>query len=434
MLDRTLRSLRSKLRFPTQRSLVPVSSQLDYVRNPALLGEGHRLQLLVGGGEAFPAMLGAIAGAKRHVHFETYILRSDRTGARFQAALIERALAGVRVRLLYDSLGSFGLVSTEYLSELAKAGVEIVEYHPITPWRRRLIERLRKVRGSLDRRAGRVANPERPRPEPGHHGLHRRDHQKILVVDDEIAFTGGINIGDEYVPAPAGGAWHDLQVRIEGPAVLGLADAFRRAWLQAEGEPFAAPARPAASSSAMKPALAHTCDNFGRRHRTRMHVAYRHAIHRAQTAISITNAYFIPDALLRRALYRAVRRGVSVRILVPSNSDVRFVWFGSRYLFDRLLRRGVRIFEYPGPMMHAKAGVIDGTWATIGSFNLDRRSMLHNLEAGLVVLDHGFARTLEQQFEHDIAQCREIKLAHWRERAVAQRFIEWFAHLFAYWL
>lgn len=433
MLPRTLLSLRSKLRFPA-RAHGPVTSQLDYVRNPALLAEGHRLQLLVAGAATFPAMLAAIAAAKRHVHFETYILRSDKTGARFQAALIERALAGVRVRLLYDSLGSFGLVSTEYLSALAKAGVEIVEYHPITPWRRQLVERLRKLRGSFDRRVGRAPPPERPRGEPGHHSLHRRDHQKILVVDDEVAFTGGINIGDEYAPAPEGGAWYDLHVRVEGPAVLGLADAFRRAWLQAEGEPFPAPARPAPASAAMRPALAHTCDNFERRNRTHMHVAYRHAIHRAEHSICITNAYFVPDVLLRRALYKAVARGASVRIIVPSNSDVRFVWFGSRYLFDRLLRRRVRIFEFPGPMMHAKAGVIDGTWATIGSFNLDRRSMLHNLEAGLVVLDHDFARTLEQQFERDIAQCREITLPQWRARSLAHRCIEWFAHLFAYWL
>lgn len=434
MLPRTLLSLRSKLRFPTRRPPGPVTSQLDYVRNAALLGEGHRLQLLVAGAGTFPAMLTAIAGAKRHVHFESYILRSDNTGARFQAALIERALAGVRVRLLYDSLGSFGLVSTEFLSQLAKAGVEIVEYHPITPWRRRLVERLRKLRGSLDRRAGRVSNAAQARAEPSHHSLHRRDHQKILVVDDEIAFTGGINIGDEYAPAPEGGAWHDLHVRIEGPAVLGLADAFRRAWLHADGEPFPAPARPPAASIAMQPALAHTCDNFGRRNRAHMHIAYRHAIHRARSVISITNAYFIPDPLLRRALYKAVRRGACVRVIVPGNSDVKLVWCASRYLFDRLLRRGVRIFEFPGPMMHAKAGVIDGTWATIGSFNLDRRSMLHNLEAGLVVLDHDFARTLEQQFERDIAQCREITLAQWRARSLAHRCIEWFAHLFAYWL
>jgi cardiolipin synthase len=187
-------------------------------------------------------------------------------------------------------------------------------------------------------------------------------------------------------------------------------------------------------SPAMKPALAHTCDNFGIRNRARMHQAYRHAIDRARTSIAITNAYFIPDSRLRWALYRAVHRGVSVRVIVPSISDVKFVWFASRYLFDRLLRRGVRLYEYPERMMHAKAGVVDGAWATIGSFNLDRRSMLHNLEAGVVIVDREFACSLERQFELDITQSREVTLAGWRNRAWIQRFLEWFAHLFAYWL
>jgi cardiolipin synthase len=165
-----------------------------------------------------------------------------------------------------------------------------------------------------------------------------------------------------------------------------------------------------------------------------MNQAYRHAIRNSRSTISITNAYFIPTRRMGSTLRNAARRGVSVRVIVPANSDVKLVGYASRYLYSRLLRIGVRIFEYPDRMMHAKAGVIDGTWATIGSFNLDRRSVIHNLEAGLVVLDRDFAAELERQFETDVATCREVELAEWNGRPYTQRFLEWFAHLFAYWL
>src|SRR5882672_7907067 len=201
------------------------AAALAYIRTPELLVEGNRVELLRRGEQAFPAMLAAIASATSHVHLETYILRSDTTGGRFQAALIERARAGVRVRLQFDGLGSLNLISDEYLAQLAEAGVEIVEFHPLTPWRRRW---LLSLRGSRERRA-QIRGQPAPRhggSEPGQWRINRRDHHKILVVDDRVAFTGGLNIGDEYAPAPEGGGWHDLHAQVEGPAVLGLAQIF----------------------------------------------------------------------------------------------------------------------------------------------------------------------------------------------------------------
>jgi cardiolipin synthase len=425
---RFIRSIATRLR---PAPAVVGRTDLRYVhRHERLIGE-NQVSLLRSGEEGFPSMLEAIRGARRRVLLETYILRSDATGKRFQEALLERARAGVRVRLMFDSVGSFGLVTEEYLSELASAGVDVLEYHPITPWRKRLLLRLRKLRASADLRRGRPSRPHVSR-EPGQWSLNRRDHQKILVVDDRVAFTGGLNVGDEYAPRPEGGGWYDLQVRIEGPAARAFADLFHQAWLDGGGEPFEQPV--AQSRSRWAPVLVHTCDNFRMRNRSRMHASYRHAIRNAHASIAIMNAYFVPDQLLRWALANAVRRGVSVRVMVPSNSDVRFVWYASRYLFARLLRAGVRIFEYEGKMMHAKAGVIDGIWSTIGSYNLDRRSMLHNLEAGVVVLDPGFAASLEREFDACLAQCREITLPAWRRRPRPQRAMEWFAHLFAYWL
>lgn len=406
--------------------------ELRHVLEPELLREGNRVELLRRGDEAFPAMLAAIAGARSHVNLETYILRSDATGERFKTALIERARAGVRVRLLFDSVGSFNVVSESFLSELVDAGVEVVEFQPLTSSRRKLLLKLRSLQRAV---AAKLGHPVRQRPpgEPSHWRFYRRDHQKILVVDDRLAFTGGINIGDEYGSGPGGG-WHDLQVRVEGPAAAGLARAFRRAWLKGGGDPYPKPPRVPNVGKELAPMLVHTIDNFARTERGRFAAAYRFALRRAQQSVAIMNAYFIPDWITVLTMQRAARRGCAVRVIVPAHSDVKLVGYASRYLYARLLRSGVRVFEYQGRMMHAKATVIDGRWATIGSFNLDRRSMVHNLEAGVAVADAEFAGSLEREFEATLAECREVQPDEWRRRGWVQRFAEWFAHLFAYWL
>lgn len=382
------------------RSGRPDEPALRYFLRPEKLRPGCRVDLLHGGGETFPAMLAAIAGARRQVHLETYTLRSDRTGLRFQEALIERARAGVAVRVIYDSLGSYGL-DPGFLAELGAAGVEWAEYHPLAPWRQR-------------------------------RGLNRRDHQKILVVDGEVAFVGGTNIGDEYAPEPEGGGWHDMHARVEGPVVGELGRLFRRTWLRSGGASFRDPVVDPGEVNG--DALAHTIDNHGLIRRGRMHRAYRHAIRAAERSILIMNAYFIPSRSLRRALRAAARRGVRVEVIVPARSDVAMARFASRHLYGRLLKGGVRIHEFEDRMMHAKCGAIDSTWSTIGSYNLDVRSMFHNLEAGLVILDQRFASQLEREFEEHLQHCREIRLEEWSRRPMWDVVLEWISYRLRYWL
>lgn len=349
-------------------------------------------------------MLEAISAARKHVHLETYILRADEVGQRFKAALIERAQAGVVVRLMYDSIGSFGL-SSSFVAELENAGVIVVVYHPVAPWRPRW-------------------------------GWNRRDHQKILVVDDVVAFTGGINIGDEYTPVEeGGGGWYDMHARIEGPAVHDLARVFQKTWDSAGGPVF-----PRTRMTDFVPlrssplSYVQVISNIGVFTRSRMRQAYLHAIHRAERTIRVMNAYFIPDIGLRHAFARAVRRGVAVTVIVPSTSDVPAVYYASRHLYARLMRGGVRIFEWPDRMMHAKVGTIDGVWSTIGTFNLDRRSFFHNLEVGLITIDRALAKGLEDQFDVDLANCREIMPGEWEKRSLWQKFLERLAYQFRYWL
>ena len=396
-----------KRRFPSlRRARIKLFERyLRYLTRPERIHPWNRVQPLVGGQQAYPQMLAAIAGATKHVHFEIYILLDDRVGLEFRDALIERARAGVAVRMLYDSLGSFGL-GESFLGPLREAGAEVLEYAPLFPWRRQF-------------------------------GLNKRDHQKILVVDDRVAFTGGINIGLDYLPLEqGGGGWYDVHARVEGPAVHDLAVIFRKTWRKRGGVSFPPPGMPppALPPKGISAPGVQVISNVGMRSRSHMHHAYLRAIRRADCTISIMNAYFIPDRGLRRAFARAARRGVSVRVIVPSTSDVQAVRYASRHLYARLMRTGVRIFEWPGRMMHAKCGVIDGVWSTIGSYNLDKRSLLHNLEVALVVIDAGVGAELAQEFETQLARCKEVLPATWGQRSWWEKSKEWIFYGFRYWL
>jgi cardiolipin synthase len=346
-------------------------------------------------------MLEAIAGAQRQICLETYILRADRIGTRFKEALAARARAGVVVRVIYDAVGSIGLPA-DYVDELSSAGVQLIEFGPVAPWRKRF-------------------------------GWNRRDHKKLLIVDGRVAFTGGLNIGDEYDAAElGGGGWHDMSARIEGPAVRELARIFASTW-EAEGGS-AVPIETRADDVSAGLAFVQVIANLGAIRRPRMRRAYLHAIGRARHRISVMNAYFIPDGALRRGFAKAVRRGASVRVIVPSHSDLEPVYYASRHLYARLMRSGVRIFEWQGDMMHAKCAAIDGVWSTIGSYNLDRRSFIHNLEVSLLMIDRVLARELEAQFEADLLLCREVDARTWPDRPRWEKLLERFWYSFRYWL
>jgi len=372
-----------------------------YLLRPEQLTEGNQLKLLHSGGQAFPAMLAAIASARREVLLATYLVREDAVGESFRTALLERARAGVRVRVCYDALGCMGATPDSWFKPLSEAGCEVLEYHPLAPW-------LPKW------------------------GLNRRNHQKLLIVDGEVGFTGGLNLGGEYAPAPEGGGWIDLHVRVEGPAALELADVFARAWRAGGARPFL-PLRgremPREGGTRVQ-----TLDNTGLRRRHDMNRAWRHALGGARRSITIANAYFIPDLRLRRLMRAAVLRGVRVDVVMPADSDVPIVQAAARHLYRRLLRAGVRLYELDGPMLHAKAAVIDRLWSTIGSYNLDRRSLLHNLEAGLVVLDAEFGDELCGTLSGLRDRAREITLRDVAARGPLARLASWAAYSLRYWL
>jgi cardiolipin synthase len=368
-----------------------------YARSLQRWRTGGEIAVLRDGGETYPAMLEALAAARVSICFETYILAADTTGDRFKAVLIERARAGVAVRIIYDAVGSFGLPES-WVDELRVAGCEVIDFNPIAPWRRRF-------------------------------RLSHRDHRKIIVVDDAVGFTGGLNIANDYAAVADGGVgWHDMHCRVTGPIVLDLARMFRRTWLRCGGTLYRAPMAAGDGVSGVggrDGSFIRLLDNTLRRQRTAVRRAYLHVIKSAKRSVLIQNAYFLPDQGVRRALARAVSRGVDVQILVPGNSDVRLIEWAGMYVFRRLARRGVKIFRWRGPMMHAKTATVDHVWSTIGSYNFDAQSRFNNLEVTVEILDPAVARTLVANFERDLGNADPFDEQSWLRLPWWRKALAW---------
>ena len=376
------------------------ADDLSYFAAPDEVTRGNAIGLLHDGREAYPAMLAAIAAAKKTIHLETYILRADKTGWAFAEAMAAKARQAVQVRVIFDSLGSLELPA-QFVQYLRNHGVMVLEYHPVAPWRQRWV-------------------------------WGRRDHRKILVVDGLVAFTGGINIADDYAdPAQGGAGWRDAHARIEGPAAYELDRLFRSTWYRETGRWFGLVNVPDghAGSCFVRVAANH---EFLHRHRIRQ--AYLHVLRSARRSVNIANAYFIPDHRIRQMLYAAVRRGVTVKVLVPRFSDVPLAQYASRRRFDDLLQKGIRLFEWTGPMLHAKTVVVDSLWSALGSYNMDNRSWHHDLEVNVHVLDRDFGRRMDETFEEDLAGAVELKLDAWRRRNWQNKALEQAASLMRYWL
>ena len=370
---------------------------------------GHRVHLLFGGAQAYPAMLDAIAMARTEILLETYIWASDANGRRFVDAVCIKAQEGVRVRCVIDGAGSFGF-SGDDVSRLRSAGVLLSVFHPVGPWRRRW-------------------------------GWQVRDHRKLLIVDGRVAFAGGMNLGDDYAPVSWGGkGWNDVHAQIEGPVIRDLERLFEQTWNYAEPENWNADV-PAPASPLRAPVAIHgsttrvqalAVGRFLGRRIVQHH--FQHAMTAARERIWIEAAYFIPNRALRAALKRAARRGVDVRVMVPRDSDVPGLAHASRNTWSSLLKAGVRIFEWLPGMLHAKTLSIDGVWCTVGSYNLDSRSLIYNWEVTLEVLDERLAEALDDKFRDDLDSCEQVDPERFRRRGLWSRVQERFFYLFRVWL
>lgn len=388
-----------------QRPLAPPPWQ-----EPAGYVPGNRVELLADGPEAFSRIYRAIAAARRHIHVETYILCEDAVGRRFIDALAARRQAGVEVRLIFDNHGTAPCTSTEFLLNLDRLGIEWMVYRP--PSDDGLIYPLR---------------------------YNRRDHRKLLIVDGRVAFTGGINFDAAYSSKPRlsrdpDEGWRDTNVRVEGPAVAQFQKLFVERWRR--HRPL-----PELPGQALFPALAPTgqaaikvVSSTGGQAPNEVFADYLATITGARTRVWLTHSYFMPEPQLMQALTAAARRGVDVRLVVPGFSDVLLLHPIARSSYGRLLRAGVRIYERSDAFVHAKTAVVDGVWSTVGSTNLDYRSLVHNDEVNAMILDPDLAGRMEALFRQDVRHARRVTQEDWNGRPFSERAVEWLGLIFAYWL
>ncbi|MBC7785575.1 MAG: cardiolipin synthase B [Burkholderiales bacterium] len=359
---------------------------------PPALVSGNRVAALLNGDEIFPAMLEAIRSAKQTITFETFIYWSGEIGSEFAAALTERARAGVKVHVLLDWLGS-NKMDASVLEAMERDGIEVQRYHP-----------LRWYQMSQ---------------------LNNRTHRKLLVVDGQVAFTGGVGIADQWTgSAQDEEHWRDSHFRVEGPVVAQVQAAFMDNWLKTKGRVLHGPEYyPVLENAGPTPAQMFMSSPKEGSESARL--MYLFSMTCAARSIRIANAYFIPDDLSIQTLIAARKRGVRVEIIVPGKkTDVPLVRRASRARWGPLLEAGVRIYEYQPTMYHCKVMIIDECWVSVGSTNFDNRSFRLNDEANLNLLDTDFAQGQVEVFEQDRGNAREITHAQWLRRPLREKIKE----------
>lgn len=350
----------------------------------AAISEGNKVEVLRNGVQIFPAMLTAIRGAKKTINLEFYIYWDGEVGRMFAEALAERARAGVKVNVVLDAVGSAEM-SEDLILFMQRNGIGIEWYHPLRWY-------------TISR-------------------VNHRTHRKLLIIDGEIGFSGGVGIADNWLgDADGKDHWRETVVRVEGPVVTQMQFAFMDNWIKSRGELLTGldyfpeitkrgdcrtqvlKSSPSEGSSTAK-------------------LMYIVSIVSARKSIYLNSAYFVPDSDTIRAMEGAARRGVDIRVIVPGeNMDVPIVRHASRMQYSHLLRRGIRIFEYQPTMMHAKTMVVDGIWTTIGSSNFDDRSFRLNDEVNVNVYDETIAAQMEAMFFEDLARSEEITRRRWIKR------------------
>ena len=382
---------------------------------------GNEVVLLQDGPATYAAMLRAIAAAKNHINMETYILDDDAVGQAFAQALIEKQNQGIQVNLIRDSAGTF-TTPTQFFQTMIDHGINVLEYNPVNPLAARKTW-----------------------------ALNQRDHRKLLIIDGRIAFLGGINISSVYSGGSFGAAkpataintsaintrskvaWRDTDLQLRGPVVAEFQKLFIETWEKQRGTPLAQkdyfPQLENVGNQVVRAIGSSPDEPF-----SLIYATLLSAINNAESTVYLTNAYFVPDSQLLRALKDAARRGVDVKLILPSQTDSWLVFHAGRRYYSRLLAAGVKIYQRRGVILHSKTALIDGVWATVGSTNLDWRSFLHNQEVNAVVLGPEFGAQVNAMFAKDLAESDEITRPQWRRRGLGLRAKELFARTWEYWL
>ncbi|HJV33768.1 cardiolipin synthase [Geomonas sp.] len=381
---------------------------MEAVDGSPLIG-GNKVTLLTDGQSTYAAIIKAIQCATETINLETYKIENDEIGRAFADLLVRKQQEGVQVNLIYDGIGSLP-TPTSFFDRMRETGVQVVEVNPLS-----------------DLQVGAV-NP-----------LHA-DHRKLLVVDGKVVITGGINISAVYTSTPFQSGrpkkpsevpWRDTDVQIEGPAAAAFQQLFLDMWQKQKGPPLQRECYFPKLESKGHALVRAIANNPGESNRI-TYISYVSALMFAEHAIHLTNAYFIPDDKILDALSQAARRGVDVRIIVPSITDSSLAYYAMRYNYAELLQAGVKLYERKKALLHAKTAVIDGVWSTVGSTNMDFLSLSSNYELNAVVLSPKFGADMEAMFAKDVAESDEITWEKWQQRSILERTKELFAHMMSH--
>ncbi len=336
-------------------------------------------------------MCADLESAKHSIDLEQYILHQDSVTERFFTILKSKAHVGLRVRILCDMVGSYGIYESPVVGELRDAGIDLQFVHPISAWR--------------------VTNWT---------SWFFRDHRKLLIIDDRIAHTGGIGISERMV------SWRDTNIRIMGPVVAHMQSSFDRTWMgQQTGKLIKLRKAPVHEDGF---SFLTNAPWFRDRRLVRQ---FSKIVRHSKSYIYLTTPYFVPPFRLFRKLIRAARRGVDVRLLLPLASDSSILDRAAESFFGTAMKSGIRIYRYTPSLLHAKSAIIDDQWATVGSLNLDSQSFVFNHEGNLVITDRECLQDLKAHFLEDITHAQELQRASWEQRSYVDRLLElltWPAH------
>ncbi len=358
----------------------------------------NKIDVFAEGENIFESMFEAIRNAKNHIHIEFFIFEDDNISNKLRELLIEKSKEGIRVRMIYDYLGSYNL-SKNYLRSLREAGVYCKPFLPL---------RLRLRRSKIN----------------------YRNHRKLIVVDGVVGFTGGVNIADRYIHGSELGKWRDTMVRIEGAGVHGIQKLFLIDWYFVEQKII--------TDAKYFPAPRKFDDNIIQVVSSGPDTDWQAimqgicaAIMSAKKYIYIHTPYFMPNELVSGCIQMAALSGIEVCLMIPEKSDSRFANLSTKTFLEEVMEAGVRVFLYTAGMLHSKAIVIDDTVSIVGSTNIDERSFAQNFEANAFIYEEKTAIQLKKLFIDDMADCEELDLETWNKRPRRKKLAESFARLFS---
>ena len=365
---------------------------------------GNKVKLLTSGREKFNDLFEAIRGAKHHIHLEYFNFRNDSIANALFDLLAEKVKEGVEVRAMFDAFGNWSNnkpLKKRHLKKIREQGIEIVKFDPFTfPYI--------------------------------NHAAHR-DHRKIAVIDGEVAYTGGMNIADYYINGlPKIGTWRDMHMRIEGDAVNDLQEIFLTIWNKETkqnigGEAYFPKHKEQSNSTNVVVAIV---DRTPKKNSRMLSHAYAMSIYSAQKNVHIVNPYFVPTSSINKALQRTIERGVDVTIMVSSASDIPFTPDAALYKLHKLMKRGATVYMYNGGFHHSKIMMVDDIFCTVGTANLNSRSLRYDYETNAFIFNKEITGELNEMFQNDIEHCTQLTPEFWKKRSPWKKFVGWFANLF----